>query len=357
MPRKPNKTGRMPLSRRLANDIKLDIIRGRYKPGSVLPPIRELVGARGKSAKVPRRALDILENEGWTRPVRGVGSIVLDRGDDGPANGRVLVYARQTGYSYFCSALLSVIDTRLLSKGYKTFVVNATGRGEGAACRQFEARLREKWSLVAMIGGGEEARRIAANSGRPFILIGNGAPLPQCSSASCVGRIEIGSGLALSEFKKACVRRGVRRVVQFKYITGSFDAAETLAAAEIATETIGFRREPNPEAVARAALAQMRKIAEKGALPDLFLFTDDYLAQGALIALGAAGIRIPEDVKVATLANKGLGPIWVKPLARLEIDPVAHGRAVADAILAFLETGGTIPPLVLGSVWKNGVTL
>ena len=106
-----------------------------------------------------------------------------------------------------------------------------------------------------------------------------------------------------------------------------------------------------------AALSEMRRrIAGRKRLPDLFLFTDDYLAQGALAALDAAEVRVPEDVKVATHANRGLGPIWHKPLTRLEVDPVAHGRAVADAILRYLRTGERPLGLELGAAWKKGET-
>jgi DNA-binding LacI/PurR family transcriptional regulator len=98
----------------------------------------------------------------------------------------------------------------------------------------------------------------------------------------------------------------------------------------------------------------LRKVAKRD-LPELFIFTDDYVAQGALMALALAGVRLPDDVAVVTHSNKGITPIWEKPLARLEMDPTAHARAVADAVVDYLDTG--VPrDLDLGSVWKNGTT-
>ena len=349
--------GDAPLSRQLAAAIRTAIVQGTYRPGDVLPPIRALAPASGSSAKVARRALELLAADGWTRPVRGIGSVVLDRGEDTLTNGRILVYVRQTGYSYYCAELLSVLDRRLLAKGYTVSVVSASGRSETPGCRRFGTRLREKWALVVLMDGGAEARRLADDSGRPLLLVGDSMPLPKTTAPSCIGRIGVRFGKVMPAFVRECVRAGVRSVVQFKYDPGAFDAAEMLAVAGIKSENVRIGRKSTPQAVALSAMAEMRRIAARRPLPDLFLFTDDYIAQGALLALAAAGIRVPEDVKVATHANKGLGPIWSKPLSRFEVDPAAHGRAIADAILRFLEAGDPPQNLELGSVWRKGETL
>lgn len=93
-----------------------------------------------------------------------------------------------------------------------------------------------------------------------------------------------------------------------------------------------------------------------GKLPDVFLFTDDHLAHGGLLALMERGIKVPEDVKVVTHANRGLGPFWVKPLTRLEMDPVAQGAVVAKAVLDYFRTRALPSDIVLGSDWKVGET-
>ena len=79
--------------------------------------------------------------------------------------------------------------------------------------------------------------------------------------------------------------------------------------------------------------------------PDAFLFTDDYLARGALTALLAAGFETGRDVLVATSANKGNAPVHPHPFDLILRDPAADAAAVADALLRYLETGvpaGTI---------------
>ena len=55
------------------------------------------------------------------------------------------------------------------------------------------------------------------------------------------------------------------------------------------------------------------------------------------MALTELQIRVPEDVKVLTMSNKGFAPVFPVSLARIEIDPLANGAAIADTALAKLE--------------------
>ena len=46
-----------------------------------------------------------------------------------------------------------------------------------------------------VMGGGAEARRLAAESGWPFALVGDGAPIPRFSAPACVGRFYLTTGV------------------------------------------------------------------------------------------------------------------------------------------------------------------
>ena len=345
------------LATQLVDVLRRGIVRGDWKVGEALPGIHELAEACNVSAKVSRKALAILASEGWTKPVRGVGSVVVDRDMAVRAKGRVLFYVRETGYSYYFAEFMAMFERRLSVRGYGISSVCAVARSESAAVRRLAVALKEKWSLVVMMGGGAEARGLVAGSGLPFVLVGDGAPLPRFSAPSCIGRFEIRSGKAVPDFIRECVRRKVSHVVQFKYAEGAFDVVGMLTHAGIDVRTVNVSRKSSPEEVSRAALAEMRKIAAKRPLPDLFIFTDDYLAQGALTALAVAGVRIPEDVAVVTHANKGLGPVWDKPLSRLEMDAASHADAVSRAVADYLKTGVHPPELDLGSVYRPGATV
>ncbi len=82
--------------------------------------------------------------------------------------------------------------------------------------------------------------------------------------------------------------------------------------------------------------------ATKADLPDAFLFTDDYLARGALLALLAAGIHTGRDVLVITLANKGTRPLHPHPIDLVLCDTAHNADIMADALIAYLDSG-TVP--------------
>ena len=77
-------------------------------------------------------------------------------------------------------------------------------------------------------------------------------------------------------------------------------------------------------------------------LPDAILFTDDYMADGALTAFSSLGVRIPEDVRLATLSHVGTCPSYVRPLTRMEFDPFLCGERVCEQVCAWLS-GGSFP--------------
>lgn len=346
-----------PLSMQLAAAIKDSVICGNYNAGDVLPGIHELAAKNNTSIKVARRALELLAAEGWTRPQRGVGSVILDRGVGMREMGRVLMYVRDTGWGYYTARFVAALATRIRADGYGMITVSASGRSEREPCRRFEVMLAERWSLVLMMGGGSESLRLAVSSNWPFALVGDGAPLPTCTTPRCIGRVQILSGRALPDLIRACVRQKVRRIVQFVYAEGAFNVAPMLTEAGVLVETVHVTRRNFPEDVSLGAMRSMRKFLSKSdSMPDLFLFTDDCLAQGALLALLDAGVRIPQDVKVVTHSNRGLGPVWTMPLTRLEMDPVSHGRDVGDAIAGYLKTRAFPKDVILGSVWRPGAT-
>ena len=91
--------------------------------------------------------------------------------------------------------------------------------------------------------------------------------------------------------------------------------------------------------VAFAFEAFAKRFRAKTDLPDAILFTDDYLARGALLALLAAGVRTGRDVLVMTLANKGIAVVHPDPIDLLLRDPAQDADTISDAILGYLETG------------------
>jgi DNA-binding LacI/PurR family transcriptional regulator len=100
------------------------------------------------------------------------------------------------------------------------------------------------------------------------------------------------------------------------------------------------------ESLVRAAYDLFReRYKTKADLPDAFLFTDDYLARGALLALLAAGIHTGRDVLAITFANKGTTPLHPDPIDIVLCNPARNADTIADALITYLSSGiapGTI---------------
>ena len=348
-----------PLSMQLADTLKAAIVRGVWKVGDVLPGIHELAAGCHTSEKVPRLALEMLAKEGWTRSRRGVGAVVTDRDGYRHRDGvPILLPMHIRGWSHYFAELVFTLDAALLSAGCRV-VLFARGHSlERSYYRLLAEMLKERWSLVLTFGRMAEIRRLTENSGWPFATVGMDMPEYVSQNPSWVGGINIYCGKALPELVRACVRKNVRRVIQLGYGNGAFDATSIMAVADMKVESCNVPVQTSPDAIYRASMALMRRILGRGraALPDLFLFVDDFVAQGALFVLASEGIRVPEDVKVVTLVNRGCGLTWPVPLARMEMDPVAHGRAIAKAVNSYIKTGMFPAVTTLGSVWRSGET-
>lgn len=346
----------VPLVEQMFQGLRKAIVSGCYRPGQMLPGIRELAVATGVSEKVSRQALARLAEIGWCVSRRGTRSIVADRGKE--RLGRVLFFNSETGFGFHTSWMVGAIRTRLLKADYRLTAISAYDIRKDGSSRLLSESLRERWDLVIELGMRLGARRAIEESGWPFLVLGDGGRCVPSEAENCIGQIELRTGLAVPEFVRACVKGGVRSVVQFLYAEGGFDVAEMLAMPGIPCQTIRIPRYRNPFAMYRGGYEQMVALLKKarGRLPDVLLFTDDHLAQGGLLALMERGVHVPEDVRVVTHANRGFGPFWIKPLTRLEMDPVAQGNAVARAVLAYLKTRHLPAVQVLGSVWKPGQT-
>ena len=352
-----DRTAGMPLSDQLVERLKSMIVRGQYRPGDVLPSIVGLAGAANVSEKVARLAFRRLSDEGWTHARRHVGSVVLARAGN-VVRWRVLVFSHNPYFCYYTDRLVSELRTRLIREtgGISTIAIS---RCRGAnSYLQLEELLKERWDLILENGADAVSRKMIEDSGWPFVVLGSGTQTMPSAAANCVGLVDISSGLAATDFVQACAARSVRTVVQMICDRGVYDVTDRLrivgAAVRTARTPIGL----DPAAVAHGAYSIIDGWFKNGKprLPDVILFTDDYLAQGGLLALRRHGVRIPEDVAVVSFVNKGHLPIWDQMLTRLEMDPVAHSALLAKAVRAYLHGKPFPQGLTLGTIWKPGET-
>ena len=347
----------VPLTDQLLARLKEAIVRGWCRSGDALPGIVELAAAAGVSEKVSRTALRRLSDDGWVKTRRHVGSVVLARTGN-VVRWRVLFFSHNPYFCYYTDRLVSDLRTRLMrEKGGVSTIAISRCRGKNSYL-QLEELLKERWDLILENGNDATSRKLIEDSGWPFVVIDYDTQTAPSDAANCIGLVKFSSGLAAKDFVLSCARRNVRSVVQLQCNVGAFDVAERLRIMDVEVRTERTSAGLDPEGVAKESYAIIDGWFRNGRprLSDVILFTDDYLAQGGMLALRRHGVRIPEDVSVVSFVNKGHLPIWDQPLTRLEMDPITHGAALAKAVRTYLHGKPFPDGIVLGTVWKDGET-
>ena len=321
------------LPEQVADGFRKCILLGRYKPGDVLPSRKEIAAALGISVRIPREAIAILAAENFVRPRRGVGCSVLAR-KEMLWKGRVLMPICTEG-SYYAVRLVSVARRHFLGSGYQCVCINLDLKpdGSGYDLSPVEYALRQPTDAALAVFPSANLLRLLCRRRVPCFGVDGAVG----ADGLRIGRSES----AMTSFIAQCRSCGVERVL---YCTHGADYGLELAdmrsaGLEVEWMPVGVSDTTNIlEQLERKAMERlMRRFAPGRPRPDLVYFADDYVARGGLTALLARSVRVPDDVKVVTLANKGYAPVFPVRLARFEVDPSAAGTFAAECVAAMLE--------------------
>src|ERR1700751_1982082 len=97
--------------------------------------------------------------------------------------------------------------------------------------------------------------------------------------------------------------------------------------------------EAGPRSFHHGFEATQRLLALKPRIDGIFCFNDP-LAIGAIEAVLAAGLRIPQDIAIIRVGNKPVAEALRTPLSTIDQDPRTLGEKSAKAIVALLEKNG-----------------
>ena len=333
--------------------LKGEISSGRLKAGASLPTIKELSKATNLSFKVARGVMERLARDGFVRSRPRVGAVVLAR-DVHAVYGKVLFALPDVdASSYHATQIADALRRRLSKAGYvlTTAVFPQDARRDLSFLK---CELAQTPDLAIVMYSTPRIRRYLHEAGvRSVFIYGDE---PQLEDGPW---IRFSANEAIAVFAEHCVRSGVRRVVQVRFNGNETpDAASTLSAAGIACTWKTISRWDvlgRYEGIERAAYDAFLDFPREK-FPDVFLFWDDFVAQGALTAFMKRGIKIPDDVKVIALSNRGLGPVYAEPLTRFECDAAAIGEKVSDYSLAMLAKGRIPMPPVISPQYVFGAT-
>lgn len=351
-----DRKGDRSLIEQIADGLRREIVCGHYRPGETLPSSRALEAALGVSRIVVKAAFARLAAEGFTVPRPRVGTVVRDRGEK-QWRGHVLFISPEGDVNYGGTVLACVLGNRLSEANYLFTQVRIPYTTSGSYdFARLDAALAQSVDLVVATSYPQFYSRLARHK-VPYAVFGEFNRLP----ASAVGGTRLDHNLAMPDFAAACAAGGVKEIVQLSLHPAHEDATAALRAVGVRVRKVSVEVDESKGAligVKRAGMETFRRLLAEGRLRrgSACYISDDYLAEGALMALASAGLRAPDDIRIVTFANKRLGPFYVRDLTRMEYDANHAGEVLADAVLEYLKTGKYPENSLVGPQWINGET-
>ena len=343
VPFKVERMGDSTLVEQVVDGLRSAILTGFYKPDDVLPSTADLAEQLGVSRIVTRNAIRALSRERLIHSRPSAGSVVL-AAQERRWLGHVLLVRPVDVLSHFVSEEIFAAEEKLSRAGYLVTIVVVRRKSETRFdLGPLEQDLSRNVNLAVVFGNIQQILKCLASANVPFMYIDVGTVRKPVKG--CVGRCGVSMAAAVDEFVAHCVRAGVRHVSVIGKVARSSLAASRLEAAGIRVSLVevdaafGPRRVENLE---RETCRELdRLFAERGRkwLPDLIYAEDDYQATGALFSLLSHGVKIPGDVRFATLSNFGRGPALPISLTCVEFNPSAAGSEVGHAAVGFLDSG------------------
>ena len=341
----------------MTDGLRRAIRTGFYRPGDRLPSVRELVAHFGVSNRVPVAAIKTLCEEGLVEAAPRNGCVV--RHARMPHwKGHVMCIVPSGDFSYGIMMMVERIRKVIFRANYLfTQVTVPRGKSGRLDMGVLDYHFRQPVDIAVLLDDDKGLCSRLTKAKIPFVCIGG-----ECVG-SCVGSIRYDQETAFREFASWCRGCGVKRVVRVAKMAGHWKhLAEILDDEGVEDEewNLSPRRqgEGRLEILRDTAYHAFASCIAEGRewLPDAFVFTDDYLATGAVAALLEAGVRFPKDVRIATLANRGNHPVIPGAFGCFEFDPFTAGEMLADGVLAWLR-GKARPSVVAVPVhWKEGKT-
>jgi len=339
----------------LASGFARAIRSGTYTDGTVLPGVRKLAVMFGVSEITIRNAVKRLCREGLLAARPRVGLTVCASGFRSWRGSVLGVKAGPPGM-YFTGVLENSMASVLRRNGWLYTSVEVSAQVDDADATTLNVVMDASVRLVILFEATPQVVAHVAKTGVPFVEVRSHSP-----SKEAVFSVGDDLTVALPELARTLRAAGVRTVLSVyqhaavrKSFAGELERAG-LKVRSMPIRPIGGRNVQ--ECIQRAGLKAFEKILANGGIKeDAVVCNDDYLAAGILSALDRKGVRMPQDIRFATLANKGLGPVHAQDLTRIEYDPAQSGVRIGEAVSAYLNTGKATP-CSIAIAFKRGETV
>ena len=343
------------LSEQIVGGIALAVGSGALAHGATLPGIRRLAKELSVSEIVVRRAVKELCRQGVLQARTRVGLTVCGGGRRSWRGVVAGIRPAHDAGMYYANVLESTIASVLMKNGW-LFARMEWPDASGGVGTDVAGLLKcLSPALVVSLFPSPAMLNALDRSGLPFVQVWT-------RKRARKARMFIWpcADAALSRLAVAFAAHGVRKVLSVCQHVNGIDCSTALKKAGFFVRKMYIRPLDGyvqPESVQRAALEVFDRLLSKGPIDaDAVVFNDDYLTAGALSAFERHGVRVPEDIQLATTSNRGLGPVYFRKLTRLEVDPVRHGQEIADTLLKMLDGGGCQSEMSIETTFEEGET-
>ena len=338
-------------SERIADVLKDELSTGKWKVGAKLPSVDDLCARFGTGGFAVRRAVRKLRDEGLVVLKRHVGACVTAKASCA-WKGRVAFVAVGTPGSYFIHKLSVGLAERFRQDGWDLTSIFLETPKDSASNVDLVARLAANDISFAIFYCSEwQFVEVFDHANVPYVVLNGFAR--DYPNARAVIREE--TRTCYGELIRSLRARHLNTVleVDFERITDLSFKLQFFKAGINVQRLFCKWDYSNPLRLIDVKRCGHAAVADYFAgerhrkhPPDVILFDDDYLAEGGIVALLEAGLRIPEDIKVVSFSNRGNEPILGVSLARIENDPYTYGDAVAGYVLKLLSGRRASPPRI-----------
>jgi len=338
---------KQPVYRTIADDLR-NLIRAKHLPGDLLPSEADLSAKYDVNRHTIRHALDLLSRENIISRHHRRGSIVQDRKAVGEF--AIVMHSRDLDadvhpfFNLVNGAIIRLLAERNPRWHVKLHVGKLTKTAE-----EFSAtldllapdvlrNLRGVFTFHPLYGVGAQLQTAKVpvvafvHTEAPHVVFDDktlfdlGVPLLKTAGCRTIGMIH-------AETSAKCARININKKL--------FQHAAKKCGLKICPEWMA------PDIFANDFMEQdgyelMTRHWKSRPHPDGILVLDDVLCRGVLRASVQLGIKFPRDLRLVTLANRGVALNYHKPVSRVEFNPEELARHAVDMMMTLVE-GRTLP--------------
>ena len=325
----------------IADALRGELESGCYRAGKALPSVAELRERFGTGTFAIRAAVRQLRDEGFVELRPRIGIVATEKGGIA-MKGRILFVCVGTRGSYFAQRLSVAMALRFDAARWSYMPVFLESAHDGHIdVSPLVHQIAEGVRFAIVLACERQVMDVLGRAGVPYVVLNGYAR----DYPDAVGVVREDFKNSYDEFINVMRERHVKSVVEFdveRIMDRAFKAQ--FASAGIAVRRILIERDnecpwtlADVKRLGHAAVSRFFAVdRNRRNPPDAVLFDDDYLAEGGLVALYEAGLRIPNDIRVVFYSNRGNEPVLGVSAARIENDPIACADVVAKYVLKLM---------------------